>query len=312
MPPRPQPPGLVPCPQDQPPAAGRPQRPDPHGAPPPAGDAANPGPDSALPPAGDGRRRVQPAPDRQERDLELARLVTQGRLSPREAAARFGLAIRSVYRIVEQVLPRYGPPEPAGGVRHLRSTVRPRLYRQGLFVRLTDPEDPHWELSPLAPGYPLTVNGIRFPDAAALFQALKFPNQPQVQRRLAALPSGVAAARAAASEAGYRAKWWTRRRVEAMVYTQAVKLSQHPAFSEALTATGDRPIVGVHHPDPYWGTLPEGQSHRGCNVLGRILTELRDALLRHDRDVQQTLAAFLEQVSTEGLAVNGRPVPPLP
>ena len=213
---------------------------------------------------------------------------------------------------MEQVLPRYGPPEPARGVRHLRSTVRPRLYRQGLFVRLTDPEDPHWELSPLAPGYPLTVNRIRFPDAAALFQALRFPNQPQVQRRLAALPSGVDAAWAAANEAGYRAKWWRRRQVAAMVYTQAVKLSQHPdRFSEALTATGDRPIVGVHHPDPYWGTLPDGDGHRGCNLVGRILTELRDALLRHDRDVQQTLAAFLEQVSTEGLAVNGRPVPQL-
>ena len=178
---------MPPRPQNQPPAAGRPQPPDPDSVPPPAGDAANPGPAPALPPAGNGRRRVQPAPDRQERDLELARLATQDGLSPGELASKFGLAIRSVYRIVEQVLPRYGPPEPAGGVRHLRSTIRRRLYRQGLFVRLTDPGDPHWELSPLAPGYPLTVNHIRFPDAAALFQALKFPNQPQVQQRLAAV-----------------------------------------------------------------------------------------------------------------------------
>ena len=299
-------------PQDQPPAAaGPPQQADTGSAPPPAGDTPNPGPDSFLPPAGDGRRRTLPAPDRQERDLEIVRLVTQEDLSPGEVAPWYELSTRTIYRILEQGRTGAGEPRQPEAA-SFKTTIRRRLYRPGEFVRLSDPGGPHGDLSPMAPGYPLTVNGITFPFAEALYQALKFPDHPQVQQQLARLPSGMETVGAAYRRQGFRAKWWRRRRVAAMAYTQAVRLSQHPdRFSQALTATGDLTIVAEFPGDPYWGAEPEGDAVRGCNVLGRVLTELRDLLVRHDGEMDLTLAAFLEQVSTEGLAINGKPVPPL-
>ena len=303
---------MPPRPQDQPPPAGRPQRPDPHGAPPPAGDAANPGPDSALPPAGDGRRRVQPAPDRQERDLAIVRLVTQEGLSPKEVAPRYDLSTRTIYRVLARARAAAGQPRQPQDA-SFQATIRRRLYRPGEFVGFSDPDNPHGDLSPMAPGYPLTVNGITFPFAEALYQALKFPEHPQVQQQLAGRPSGMETVGAAYRRQGFRAKWWRRRRVAAMVYTQAVRLSQHPdRFSQALTATGDPAIVAEFLGDPYWGAEPEGEAVRGCNVLGRVLTDLRDLLVRHDGEIELTLAALLARVSLEGLAINGPPVPPLP
>ena len=264
----------------------------PHDAPDPHGNLPNPDPGVSLPHPGDGRRRVQPPAERRRRNRHIARMVNAGRLSVGDAATMFRLSVRSIYRILEQGRNDAGGPQAAVTAPPFKSTIRQQLYHMGVFIRVGDPDDFHRSLSPTAPGYPLTINNLEFPDCEGLFQALRI----SVQRG-----------------EGFREGRWRRRRGDAMTYALAAKLVQHPErFSQALTSTGGLSIVAADHPDPYWGTRPQGQSHRGCNVLGRLLSRLRDALLRHDRDVQQTLAAFLEQVSTEGLAVNGRPVPQLP
>ena len=252
----------------------------PHDAPDPHGNLPNPDP-------GDGRRRVQSPEQRRWRNHHICRMVIARRLSVGEAAAVFRLSVRSIYRILEQGRTDAGGPQAAVTAPPFKSTIRQQLYHMGVFIRVGDPDDPHRSLSPTAPGYPLTINNLEFPDCEGLFQALRGE--------------------------GFREARWRRRRVDAMMYALAAKLVQHPArFSQALTSTGGLSIVAADHPDPYWGTRPQGQRHRGCNVLGRLLTRLRDELHRYNGDVGWAVKAFLQHTSLEGLVINGLPVPPLP
>lgn len=59
-----------------------------------------------------------------------------------------------------------------------------------------------------------------------------------------------------------------------------VKLAQHwDEFSNVLLETGDRPIVEQSRVDSFWGAKPlADETLVGCNVLGRLLMELREAI----------------------------------
>ena len=167
----------------------------------------------------------------------------------------------------------------------------------------------------MAGGYRLTVNGIGFQGPEGLYQSLKFPRLLQVQRRIASRRSPDEAVRAAYQAAGFRDGWWRRIRVKAMMYTQAVRLHQHPGrFSEAFLDTGDLPIVEVSRQDSFWCAQPQpgkGSVLRGRTMLGRILTELRDELKRQDGDAVRAAGIFLEGTNTGGLLIDGKPLPGL-
>ena len=57
-----------------------------------------------------------------------------------------------------------------------------------------------------------------------------------------------------------------------------VKLVQHKdAFGEVLISTKEKQIVEFSKVDPFWGAKPYNNSKlKGCNVLGRLLMELRE------------------------------------
>jgi len=59
-----------------------------------------------------------------------------------------------------------------------------------------------------------------------------------------------------------------------------VKLAQHPErFGALLPSTGERPIVEQSRRDPFWGAkVVDDTTLAGQDVLGRLLSELRDEL----------------------------------
>ena len=60
-----------------------------------------------------------------------------------------------------------------------------------------------------------------------------------------------------------------------------VKLAQNwHKFSNLLIETGDLPIVEQSRKDDFWGAIPntDNQTLVGCNALGRLLMELREAV----------------------------------
>ena len=168
----------------------------------------------------------------------------------------------------------------------------------------------HGDLSNMTGGMPLTVNGIAFQSSEALYQALKYPEHPEIQRDIGSAGSGMDAKRLAyASTAPIRSDW-DDVRVDAMRYTVAHKLGQNPGrFSAALLNTGDRPIVEKSYRDSFWGAKPQGQYLIGQNVLGKILTELRAELQAASGNAAQAARAFIAQTKTDNLFVNVRAVP---
>ena len=168
----------------------------------------------------------------------------------------------------------------------------------------------HGDLSNMTGGMPISVNGIRFQSSEALYQALKYPQHPELQERIGSARSGMDAKRVAYEPDFPIRADWDDIRIDAMRYTVAHKLGQNPRrFGAALLATGKLPIVEKSYRDPFWGAVPQGQYLVGANHLGRILTDLRDLLLAHSEDTAQSARAFIAQTETHHLFVNGRTAP---
>lgn len=168
----------------------------------------------------------------------------------------------------------------------------------------------HGDLSNMTGDMPITVNGIRFQSSEALYQALKYPEHPDLQKRIGSARSGMDAKRVAYEPDFPITTDWDDIRIDAMRYTVAHKLGQNPRrFGAALLDIGDRPIVEKSFRDPFWGARPQGDFLVGENHLGRILTDLRNELAAQSGDAAQAARAFIAQTDASRLFVNGRPVP---
>ena len=186
-------------------------------------------------------------------------------------------------------------------------------YKSGEIAHFMRSRDQHGKLSNMTFGFPLKVNGLWFQGPEGLYQALKFPHNPEHQKLIAGERSGMDAKRRAYQNSSTRPDW-DHVRVDAMAYTLAQKLSQHPGeFSAALLTTGENPIVEMSHRDSFWGAKPQqGDSIlAGINVLGQLLTRLREELRRHDSDPGAAAAAYLKDVETERLSINRKKAPEL-
>jgi type I restriction enzyme S subunit len=142
-------------------------------------------------------------------------------------------------------------------------------------------------LSNMASGFPLEVNGIRIRTSEALYQALRFPHLPEVQRLIIEQASPMAAKMKGKPHRANSRPDWDFVRVALMRWCLRVKLaSNSPRFGALLRETGDRPIVEDSHKDDFWGAkrVADG-SLVGQNVLGRLLMETRDLVHPSSPDV---------------------------
>ena len=249
--------------------------------------------------------------ERQGRYHKRFEIITAEGLSISQAAARFQVSTRTVYRILKKHRPRSS--QLGASSLEDRIYTKSTKYRRPEVHQFTDSVEDRGQLSNTAFGYPLTVNGMEFQSPEGLYQALKFPDLPEVQKDIASRMSGAKARRASYQQGGFQADWWERIRLPAMMYTEAVRLQQHPeVFARALAVTEDLDIVAVSHSDPFWGARPESEDGgllRGANLLGNILTRLREVLERHHGNAALAAAAFLEDVPLTGLLIDGKPVP---
>ncbi len=135
-------------------------------------------------------------------------------------------------------------------------------------------------LSNMAPDYPLEINGIKIGTTEALYQACRFPYQPEIQALIIdQLSPMTAKMKSKRYRKGTRGDW-DKIRVSVMRWCLRIKLVQNwSSFSALLIKTGDRPIVEESRKDDFWGAKPQDDGTLiGVNVLGRLLMELRQQL----------------------------------
>lgn len=135
-------------------------------------------------------------------------------------------------------------------------------------------------LSNMAAGYPLVVNGVRILTAEALYQACRFPHLPEVQKLIVGQASPMAAKMKSKPYRKDSRSDWEQVNVEIMGWCLRVKLAQNwGRFGELLLSTVEKPIVEESKKDAFWGAKPtDAETLVGRNVLGKLLTELREQL----------------------------------
>lgn len=158
--------------------------------------------------------------------------------------------------------------------------VERRTYQRNECVTFRKTDEPFGGLSNMAPGYPLCVNGVSIMTAEALYQICRFPHRPDVQHMIASQISPMTAKMKSKPFREDTRKDWEDIRVAVMRWTLRVKLAQNwQKFKALLLETGDRPIVEDSRKDDFWGAIASKDDPSilvGCNVLGRLLMELRE------------------------------------
>ena len=148
------------------------------------------------------------------------------------------------------------------------------------------------EMSNMCGGFPVTVNGAPVRSVEALYQACRFPHNPEVQSLIFQQKSPMIAKRVAKPHLAKTREDWNSVRIPIMKWVLRVKLSQNmERFSKVLEETGDMPIVELSYKDDFWGAKPVGGSSLvGVNALGRLLMELRQQLKENGREMFATVS----------------------
>jgi len=166
-------------------------------------------------------------------------------------------------------------------------------------------------LSNMAAGFPLSVGGVRILTSEALYQACRFPNRPDVQRRIVAEKSPMSAKMVGKPHRAETRADWDQVRVEVMRWCLRLKLKQNrSSFERLLRATGDREIVEDSHKDTFWGAKMSPQDPDvliGQNVLGRLLVELREQVVSG----QRTASTSVDPLGIPEFLLLGQPIPRL-
>ena len=160
--------------------------------------------------------------------------------------------------------------------------IEPRTYRRQQCASFRKTDERFGGLSNMAPGYPLSVNGVRVWTAEAIYQACRFPHLPEVQHLIIDQTSPMTAKMRSKPYREQSRPDWDDVRVQVMRWCLRAKLVQHwEKFRSLLLATGEgeQPIVEDSRRDIFWGAVAskdDPQTLVGRNVLGRLLMELRE------------------------------------
>lgn len=138
-------------------------------------------------------------------------------------------------------------------------------------------KDKYGGLSNMCAGYPIEVNGLTFKTSEALYQALRFPNNSEVQRQILEAKSPMTAKMICREFIRHERADWNDVKTHVMRWCLRAKLiSNWDKFGELLESTGNLHIVELSYKDNFWGAKPVGEYLEGWNILGRSLSELRE------------------------------------
>lgn len=151
----------------------------------------------------------------------------------------------------------------------------------------------------------MRVYGIRAAASEALYQALRFPDFPEIQTLILNAPKPKAAKLIARDHEDFTRTDWFDVRVAIMAWVLRMKLCQHvTTFGQLLDSTGDRAIVEFSKRDPFGGAASAGPNVlEGENVLGRLLIELRNEMRRAEH-----LLEIVPDPIIPGLQLLGLPI----
>lgn len=142
------------------------------------------------------------------------------------------------------------------------------------------------ELSNMAGGFPVVINGIAIKSVEALYQACRYPHLPDVQRKILEQSSPMTAKMVGKPYRDNSRPDWLSVRIIIMKWCLRVKLAQNwDRFSRVLFDSTDMEIVELSNKDDFWGAKPlDEHLYVGVNALGRLLMELREQINHNNKE----------------------------
>ena len=164
----------------------------------------------------------------------------------------------------------------------ISSETNIRVYDPAQSVIFFKTKDKWGELSNMAAGFPVQVNGVSFRTVEALYQACRFPHHPDIQQQIIEEYSPIRAKMISRKYTTFTRPDWIHMRVRIMKWCLRLKLFYHfTSFREILLSTENKPIVEKSTKDDFWGAFEEEDgSYRGVNALGRLLMEIREDICK--------------------------------
>ena len=146
-------------------------------------------------------------------------------------------------------------------------------------------------LSNMAAGYSLNINGIIIKSAEHLYQAMRFPINPEIQAEILEEYSPMTAKMISKKYAvKYTRPDWDKARFAIMKWVLEIKLSQNwNTFGTLLKETANKSIVELTPKDKVWGAVLKGETLEGTNALGRLLMQLRENYVKKN-DYQRCIS----------------------
>ena len=157
------------------------------------------------------------------------------------------------------------------------------IYKASSVVVFKKTKEVYGGLSNMAAGFPIKINGVGILTSEALYQACRFPHLPDVQKAIISQKSPMAAKMVGKPYRSQTRADFEDVKVDIMRWCMHVKLAQnYLTFERLLLSTKNKEIVEDSHKDRFWGAVRDKEDPkilRGCNVLGKLLVELRQACL---------------------------------
>jgi len=159
-------------------------------------------------------------------------------------------------------------------------------------------------LSNMAADFPIVLFGVRVLTSEALYQACRFPEDPDIQRLIIEQKSPMTAKMKSKKVRMKTRGDWDDVRIDVMRWCLRTKLKMNrPRFGAVLESTGSWPIVEESAKDEFWGARPQADGTlKGMNVLGRLLMELRE----QNRQVKAGNATDLQYPVIAGFCLFGK------
>lgn len=132
--------------------------------------------------------------------------------------------------------------------------------------------------------YPLSIFGMHVRSSEHLYQAMRFTHEAEIQREVLQAKSPMNSKQISREWDALTRPDWMDIRVDAMRWALRTKLAQHVSrFGSLLKSTRTCAIVEWSRHDAFWGAGPvDKETVHGANVLGRLLTELREEFIKNE------------------------------
>ncbi|OTG73063.1 hypothetical protein B9T38_05460 [Acinetobacter sp. ANC 4218] len=161
--------------------------------------------------------------------------------------------------------------------------------------------------SNMASGFPIRINDHILLSSEALYQALKFTDYPDIQKKIIAERSPMTAKMVAKPFKNMIRQDFENKKIIFMKWCVRAKLlNNYDKFSKILLASENKIIVEESRRDNFWGAKKlDNDRLIGINVLGRILIELREELKNN------TLLEILGPIDVPEFYLYGEPIQPI-